>query len=326
MTMPGCSALTREARRFNRAGYFAPCSSLAWLVVCILYLAVATSARAQSPAPQATSGQNPAEITSRETTTTFKVKVNIVLVPVVVRDGKGKPIGDLRREDFQLFDRGKPVSVKIFRLRHPRPGPPRRQTVSRSMKAPSHRLLRLPQKYRGGSLDTFLTTPTWTPGNCPRHAPPSSANSLLPCARRTASRSTPPRANTRWSSPTTYPLFAPNWRRSTPFRVLSCGSVRTWATTWRNESNVRGSLTIAMFNVGDTMKSTVLPNRLRRMGSRSRRSVRTNLDYPFRTLVRIHLRRSRRIQSIQPLRAGCTRLRAAFSSSETRTTACGWHG
>src|ERR1700732_3905004 len=35
---------------------------------------------------------------------TFKTKVNVVLVPVVVRDAAGRPVGNLTQEDFQIFD------------------------------------------------------------------------------------------------------------------------------------------------------------------------------------------------------------------------------
>jgi VWFA-related protein len=56
------------------------------------------------------------EITSRDTPTTFSSKVNLVMVPVVVRDGKGKAIGTLKKEDFQLFDRGKPQTIARFAI------------------------------------------------------------------------------------------------------------------------------------------------------------------------------------------------------------------
>src|ERR1700685_1076961 len=37
-----------------------------------------------------------------------------MMVPVVVRDGKGKAIGTLQKEDFQLFDKGKPQLITRF--------------------------------------------------------------------------------------------------------------------------------------------------------------------------------------------------------------------
>ena len=53
-------------------------------------------------------------MTTRETPATFRTKVNLVLVPVVVRDRKGKAVGDLKKEDFQVFDRGKPQIISSF--------------------------------------------------------------------------------------------------------------------------------------------------------------------------------------------------------------------
>jgi VWFA-related protein len=59
--------------------------------------------------------QNPAgETGPRDEATTVKVEVNLVPVRVVVRDAKGNAVGGLRKEDFQLFDRGKPQEIKEF--------------------------------------------------------------------------------------------------------------------------------------------------------------------------------------------------------------------
>ena len=59
--------------------------------------------------------KNLPEITThQETETTFKVNVNLVLVRVVVRDGQGHAIGTLKKEDFQLFDNGKPQTIARF--------------------------------------------------------------------------------------------------------------------------------------------------------------------------------------------------------------------
>src|ERR1700723_1959853 len=53
-------------------------------------------------------------MSSRDAPATFSTKVNLVMVPVVVRDSKGKAVGTLRKEDFQLFDKGKPQVISKF--------------------------------------------------------------------------------------------------------------------------------------------------------------------------------------------------------------------
>lgn len=74
--------------------------------------------RAQTASPSAesqpTPDKNAPEMSSRDTPATFKAKVNLVLVPVVVRDAQGHAIGNLRQEDFQLFDKGKPQVISRF--------------------------------------------------------------------------------------------------------------------------------------------------------------------------------------------------------------------
>jgi len=71
---------------------------------------------AQAPVAQNTPGQNAPEMSSRDAPATFSTKVNLVLVPVVVRDGKGQAIGTLKKEDFQLFDKGKPQVIAKFSM------------------------------------------------------------------------------------------------------------------------------------------------------------------------------------------------------------------
>lgn len=48
----------------------------------------------------------------------FRSGTNLVLVPVAVRDGKGNPVPDLRREDFELFDSGKRCEIVRFSWEH----------------------------------------------------------------------------------------------------------------------------------------------------------------------------------------------------------------
>jgi VWFA-related protein len=65
-------------------------------------------------------GQTPApEVSSKETPITFTSRVNLVLVPVVIRDKDGRAIGTLREEDFQLFDKGKPQIITRFTVEKP---------------------------------------------------------------------------------------------------------------------------------------------------------------------------------------------------------------
>jgi len=54
------------------------------------------------------------EISTQDTGTTFKLRVNLVQVHVTVRDGKGNPIPNLKREDFQVFDQGKLQPITVF--------------------------------------------------------------------------------------------------------------------------------------------------------------------------------------------------------------------
>jgi hypothetical protein len=60
------------------------------------------------PAPAPSDKQ---EVSSHDAPTTFKVRVNLVLVRVVVRDAQGKVVSNLKKEDFQLFDSRKTQTI-----------------------------------------------------------------------------------------------------------------------------------------------------------------------------------------------------------------------
>jgi VWFA-related protein len=68
---------------------------------------------AQTGGPQP---QTAAEMTQRDAPFTFSTAVNLVLVPVVVRDREGHAIGTLKKEDFQLFDKGKLQEISRFSI------------------------------------------------------------------------------------------------------------------------------------------------------------------------------------------------------------------
>lgn len=78
--------------------------------------AQAPPAAAQTPAtpPSPPVNPNAPETTTREETPTFKTRVNLVSVPVVVRDKQGRAVGGLQQEDFQLFDKNKLQVITKF--------------------------------------------------------------------------------------------------------------------------------------------------------------------------------------------------------------------
>jgi VWFA-related protein len=57
---------------------------------------------------------NQTEISTRDSSATFTTRVNLVMVPVVVRDREGHAIGNLEQADFQLFDKGKLQVISKF--------------------------------------------------------------------------------------------------------------------------------------------------------------------------------------------------------------------
>jgi VWFA-related protein len=81
------------------------------------------SSPAQTPAepakPQAPASNDNVEVSSRDTAPTFKVRVNLVLVRVVVRDQQGHVVPNLHKEDFQLYDNRKPQIISTFSVETP---------------------------------------------------------------------------------------------------------------------------------------------------------------------------------------------------------------
>src|SRR5712692_8893040 len=69
-----------------------------------------------TPAPAAAHNE---EVSSHDTPTTFKVRVNLVLVRVVVRDRQGKIVSNLKKEDFQLYDNRKLQTISSFSVETP---------------------------------------------------------------------------------------------------------------------------------------------------------------------------------------------------------------
>jgi VWFA-related protein len=60
--------------------------------------------------------QQPKETRPQDSTYTFKSNVDVVLVPVVVRDKNGRAVGHLKKENFQIFDNNKPQPITGFMI------------------------------------------------------------------------------------------------------------------------------------------------------------------------------------------------------------------
>jgi len=95
------------------------------LLGCILVGLPVICVRAQNSAPptspqsQTSTGANQPEMTTHDSAATFKVNVRLVEVRVVVRDSRGRAVGNLKKEDFQLFDNHKPQTITHFAVEQP---------------------------------------------------------------------------------------------------------------------------------------------------------------------------------------------------------------
>jgi VWFA-related protein len=78
------------------------------LAVLIVLLAGATLRAGQAPAGQAPSAPPASQ------TPTFKLQVDFVEVDAIVTDARGNYVRDLKKEDFQVFEDGKPQAVTNF--------------------------------------------------------------------------------------------------------------------------------------------------------------------------------------------------------------------
>ncbi len=59
------------------------------------------------------------EMNTHDASIPLQSRVNLVPIRVVVRDAKGHPLGNLRKEDFQVFEDGKPQDISHFSIETP---------------------------------------------------------------------------------------------------------------------------------------------------------------------------------------------------------------
>ena len=87
-----------------------------FLAALPLIFAAFAAVKGQTAQPDSERTPSPGE-------TTFQSKVNLVIVPVVVRDAQGHAVGNLEKADFQLFDKGKLQVISKFTVEKAASGP-----------------------------------------------------------------------------------------------------------------------------------------------------------------------------------------------------------
>ena len=115
-------ALLQSAGALRRSGKrsFAPGLAAAWGLALLL---LASSGRAQAPSPDPASSPREAkqssstaarEETPPSTASRVRVHVEVVNVPVTVVDKRGRPVIDLNKEDFEVFEDGVAQTIRYF--------------------------------------------------------------------------------------------------------------------------------------------------------------------------------------------------------------------
>jgi VWFA-related protein len=105
-----------------------------FLLVCALFLIVgrshaqSSSQSSSAPAQQSGASSTPSqplsvsdkpEVDTRDSSIPLESRVNLVPIRVVVRDPQGHVVTNLRKEDFQVFEDGKPQEISHFSVETP---------------------------------------------------------------------------------------------------------------------------------------------------------------------------------------------------------------
>jgi VWFA-related protein len=91
--------------------------AMLWVMLVPVWVS-GTRGHGQEPSPAAANNTE-GEISTRNADSAIKVRVNLVLVRVVVRDANGKVVPELKKEDFQLLDNGKEQKISTFTVESP---------------------------------------------------------------------------------------------------------------------------------------------------------------------------------------------------------------
>ena len=106
----------RIGRGLSSSSFGAGLVIILWMAIC--YHGIAQETTPTPSSPQTTAAAQP-EMSSHDEAATFKVNVRLVVVRVVVRDAQGQAIGNLHKEDFELFDDRKPQIITQFSVEQP---------------------------------------------------------------------------------------------------------------------------------------------------------------------------------------------------------------
>src|SRR5271157_4120606 len=151
------------------------------LHLLMLLALLATSAavsRAQDPSGAAGQGNPPAEkaqdhptatqtpkdtgaakqeVSMQDTGTTFKLRVNLVQVHVIVRDSADRPVENLHNVDFQLFDNGKLQAITTFGVETAKSRKERAETAAKTQtdegETPAEGSVSLPERFVALTFD-----------------------------------------------------------------------------------------------------------------------------------------------------------------------------
>ena len=84
------------------------------------HVAVALAALLAAPAPVASPAQAPAP----EVPPVFSTGAQAVVLDIVAHDKKGRAVGDLRAEEIEVLEEGRPKAIVSFRFVEQGPAPP----------------------------------------------------------------------------------------------------------------------------------------------------------------------------------------------------------
>ncbi|MGA8151633.1 MAG: VWA domain-containing protein [Terriglobales bacterium] len=127
-------------------------SSFGFGLVLLLWVSLGSPGLAQqaTPASPQTAASTPQpEVSSHDEATTFKVNVRLVVVRVVVRDAQGHAVGNLHKEDFELFDNHTAQTITQFTVEQPGNQIAREQSTSQptTAGAPPAKAADLPERF-----------------------------------------------------------------------------------------------------------------------------------------------------------------------------------